>query len=120
MSSTRTGYVNPTDRVAAACIEATRSWCSKLTGSEVGDRLALSYPRRHYALVLQLLRQLGFQGLSPDDLDNVNGTAALCAVADAIFNGPKRPALFAALSAAWKPVANAAERILDRATAQPR
>lgn len=70
--------------------------------------------------MLRLVRQLGCQGLSPEDLDNVNGVEAIHAIADAIFNGPRKRALLASLPAEWKRVANAAERILDRANAKPR
>lgn len=108
------GYVNPTDRVAAACIAAVKPWRSK-HDIDIAKLKALADPvARLTDLVACLLKQIAQQGLAPTDFDCENGPAALVAIADAIFSGKKKIAFFATLPVEWKHVYSAAARILDR------
>jgi hypothetical protein len=125
----RTGYVNPTDRVAAALIAAVKPWQAKhasdlkrLQAIADGRLLLACYGRMGHPqpvtaindLIVWLAKQIAHQGLMPNDLDSVDGTAAIAAVADAIFSGKKKAAYYTALPVEWKHVASAAWRILDR------
>ena len=112
----KSAYVNPTDRIAAACIAAVRPWRDKFEDLvQLQSLESLANPTQYLGqLVVRLLKQVASQGLSPFDFDNDNGPSAFIAIADAIFSGKKKAALYAALPVEWKHVANAAERILDR------
>ena len=110
----KASYVNPTDRVAAACIAAVGPWRTKFE-ADIARLEALANPAQYLnQLVVRLLKQVAYQGLSPSDFDNTNGPSAFIAIADAIFSGKKKTALYAALPAEWKHVSGAAERIIDR------
>ena len=108
------GYLNPTDRVAAACIAAVRPWRMKFESDLVELASRADPTSRISDLVVRLVRQVAHQGLAPADLDHENGTAAIAAIADAIFSGRTKPALYAALPGEWKHVVGAAQRIIDR------
>jgi hypothetical protein len=110
----KSNYINPTDRVAAAAIAAVKPWRARFT-SDLAQVEALANPVQYLGqLVVRLLKQVAYQGLSPTDFDNANGPSAFVAIADAIFSGKKKAALAAALPVEWKYVAGAAERIIDR------
>lgn len=117
----KVGYVNPTDRVAAACIAAVRPWPTKFESDLVELQSRADPIGRISDLVGRLARQAARQGLDPRDLDSANGTAALVAVADAIFSVDKKAAFalravttYTTLPVEWKHVVGAAQRIIDR------
>lgn len=107
-------YVNPTDRIAAACIAAVRPWRTKFESDPIPIADQANQTARLANLVVRLVHQAAFQGIAPADVDSDNGTAALAAIADAIFSGKKKAAHFAALPPAWKHIVGAAQRIVDR------
>lgn len=116
----KTNYINVTDRVAAAVIEAARPWFAKLD-------FDIGYPERsrdhsgpRAQAVLRLIRQIAKQGLSPSDCDSAEGAAAFRAIADAIFSGKTQTAFHASMTVEWKHVYEAARRILDREEVQAR
>ena len=106
------GYVNPTDRIAAACIAAVKPWRAKFDTDLAASRVIIADSITG-KLVIRLVRQAARQGLSPADLDHENGTAALAAIADAIFSGKTKAAFYAALPNEWKRIIGAAQRIID-------
>jgi hypothetical protein len=108
------GYINATDRVAAACIAAVKPWFAKFESDLIALESRADPTSRTSDLVVRLARQAAHQGLAPADLDTPNGTAALAAIADAIFSGKKKPAFYATLPPEWKHVVGAAQRIVDR------
>lgn len=107
-------YVNPTDRIAAACIAAVRPWRTKFESDLVALDATANPASRLANLVVRLVHQAAFQGITTADVDSESGAAALSVIADAIFTGKKKAAHFAALPPEWKHVVGAAQRIIDR------
>lgn len=124
-------YRNPTDRVAASCIEAVKGYAKRDGGLVSRHRIGFVQQ-----FIIRLARQTAFQGLLPQDIDRANdptdiccakGVDVLAVIAAAIFvrrdtaidgvAGPFEEALKSRLPVEWKCVVDAAARILDRAVA---